>query len=369
MRILYDQQIFSFQEYGGISRYIYELIGGIKKTNNTILIDGKISNNIYLNKLHKSTKQFLPGFNFPHKNVVTFYLNNIFDGKNLKERNFDILHVTYYHPYFLNKLKGRQYVLTVHDLTHELFTKEVGGLKNKTIEYKKTVILSAKHIIAVSENTKKDLMKIYNLPGNKISVIYHGNSFKDVSPIKLEGLPEKYLLFVGNRSGYKNFILFIKSVSPILRENKTLFLVCAGGGKFSAKETALFSELKIRTQVKQISFKNDNELAYIYKKASVYILPSLYEGFGMTAIEAFSMGCPVVASKTSSIPEVCGDAAIYINPKSSNSIRSGILYILGDEKLSKEKIRLGYIQVKKFDWKKTIDETLKVYEKVNRSYN
>lgn len=361
MKILFDQQIFSFQEYGGISRYFYELAIHINKTKNKVLIDGKFSNNVYLNKLKKNNKRFLPRFNFPYKNVVLFYLNNIFDSKNLKKGNFDLLHVTYYHPYFLKYLKGKPYVVTVYDMAHELFSGEVKGLVDKTIKYKRETICGASKIIAISENTKKDLIRLYGIPENKIEVIYLGNPLEGAKPLKIDNLPDKYLLFVGNRKGYKNFNFFVKTVAPIIKNDKKLHLVCAGGGKFSREESKLLSELKISNQVKQIGFKNDNELAYIYKQALVYVLPSLYEGFGMTALEAFSMGCPVVASNTSSIPEVCGDAAIYVIPGDVKSIRDGIVKVLVDRELRSSLIKIAYKQARRFTWDKCINKTLSVY--------
>lgn len=136
------------------------------------------------------------------------------------------------------------------------------------------------------------------------------------------------------------------------------------GGDFSSQESKLFSKLGILGKVKQISFKNDGELAYIYKNALVYVLPSLYEGFGLTALEAFSVGCPVVASNTSSIPEVCGKAAVYINPEDIESIRIGVEKVLSDKKLRNDLIKLGSRQVKKFSWDRTVRKTLSVYKRV-----
>lgn len=367
MKILYDQQIFSFQEYGGISRYYYELIKEIKKTNKDVLVDGKYSNNVYLPKLKTGIKKFLPSVNFPYKNVVLFYLNIFLDSLNLKRGNFNLLHATYYHPYFLDKLNGKPYVITVHDLIHELFKNEVGGLNNKTIEYKKKVLINANHIIAVSENTKKDLIKLYKIPANKITVIYHGNSFDSVLPRKIEGLPGKYVLFVGNREGYKNFTFFVKAITPILKRDQNLSLVCAGGGNFSGQEKKLFLDLEISYQVKQMNFKSDGELAYIYKNALVYVLPSLYEGFGMTALEAFSMGCPVVASNTSSIPEVCGNAAVYVNPKKLKTISVGVSKILYNQSLRNELIKLGFEQSTRFTFRRTVRETVGVYKNILKS--
>lgn len=362
MKILFDQQIFSFQDYGGISRYFYELIKRLGKTNNQILVDGIFSNNVYLSKIKKEVKKVLPDFNFPHKNIVLFYLNSIFDNKNLKDGNFDVLHATYYDPYFLSKLEGKPYVVTVYDMTHELFTKESRGLVKKTLEYKRKTICNANKIIAISKNTKKDLISLYGIPESKVEVIYLGNPLEGVVPSKVMGLPKKYLLFVGNRQGYKNFTLFVKAVAPILKQDKSISLVCAGGGRFSSKENKLLSNLEISNQVKQISFSLDGELAYIYSNALVYVLPSLYEGFGMTALEAFSMGCPVVASNNSSIPEVCGKATIYINLKDIKSIQDGIKKAITSKTTRDNLIKLGYSQVKKFSWARTMTQTLRLYK-------
>jgi Glycosyltransferase len=209
-------------------------------------------------------------------------------------------------------LNGKPFVVTVHDMIPELFPTEFKGAR-KTLAYKKKVILRADYIISVSDNTKRDLIDLYGIDGKKVKVIYHGNPLENVNPSKVDDLPGKYLLFVGGRQGYKNFTFFLESISPILRRDKSLFLVCAGGGPFSSSEKIFISRLGIERQVVQIGFKDDSELAYIYKKALVYVLPSLYEGFGLTALEAFSMGCPVVASNTSSIPEVCGKSCDVYN--------------------------------------------------------
>jgi glycosyltransferase involved in cell wall biosynthesis len=287
-----------------------------------------------------------------------------FGEKLVARKGYDLLHPTYYQPYFLSELKGKPYIITVYDMIHELYVKDYKELNNNTVEYKKETICKANQIIAISESTKNDLLQIYGIPENKIEVIYLGNPLEGVRSSKVEGLPQKYILFVGSRLGYKNFIFFVSSIERLLRENTKLFLICAGGPDFSTKERMLLSKLKIGGQVKRIKFKNDNELGYIYKNALAYVLPSLYEGFGMQALEAMSMGCPVVASKTSSIPEVCGNAAVYIDPEDARSISSGVRKVLNNQELRNDLIKLGFKQVKKFSWKKMVQETLRVYEKV-----
>ncbi len=362
MKILYDYQIFSFQEYGGISRYFYELIKGMEKLGNEVFIDGRFSNNIFLPKLKGGVKKFLPDYKLPYKNILLFYLNRFLDGERLKKGNFDIFHPTYYHPYFLPLLKGRPYVVTVFDMTHELFPDKCGGFIKKTLEYKRKVVLGANKIIAISESTKNDLIRLYGLSKSKIEVIYLGNPLEGVRPLKVPSLPANYILYVGNRSGYKNFLFFVESISTILIREKDLFLVCAGGGDFSSQESKLFSKLGILGKVKQVSFKSDRELAYIYKKAKVYVLPSLYEGFGLTVLEAFSMGCPVIASNRSSIPEVCGKAAVYVNPEDRESIKIAVEKVLSDEDVRNHIVYLGFLTLKRFSWAKTVTETLNVYK-------
>lgn len=364
MKILFDQQIFSFQNYGGISRYFYELAKDIRKTKNVVIVEGKYSNNVYLPKIKSDVVNVFPHLNFPYKNNLLFWLNRYLGDRFLNNKDFDVLHATYYDPYFLKAIRGKPYVITVYDMIHEIFAKEYQDLDNDTTENKKLTVFSANQIIAISENTKKDLISLYDLPKERIDVIYLGNPLEGVKPISINGLPQKYLLFVGNRLGYKNFTYFVKSLAPIIKNDSALFLICAGGGKFSSTEKSLLSELGIQDRVSYFSFKNDNELAFIYKNALAYVLPSLYEGFGLTALEAFSMGCPIVASNTSSIPEVCGKAAIYINPKSASSIRNGLRKVLYNKELRNRLIKRGFVELKRFSWDKTAKETLKVYEKV-----
>lgn len=365
MKILFDHQIFSFQEYGGISRYFYRLIEGINKTkNNNAFVDGKFSNNVYLTKMKSHMLGFLPDFNFPYKHILIFYTNIIFGGSKVKKERYDVLHPTYYHPYFMNRLNGRPYVITVHDMIHEIFSSQYKDLRNKTSEYKKKVILGANAIITISESTKKDLMKFYKISEEKVTVIHLGNNFENTKPKTYKDLPKKYLLFVGTRRGYKNFNNFIRYVSTVLKKHKDLYLVCAGGGQFEDTEKKQLSDLGVDTKVFYRSFKTDEELAGYYKQARVYIIPSLYEGFGLTVLEAFSMSCPVIASNISSLPEVCGDAVYYIDPKSAKSISNAVEELYKNKTIRLQLINKGYKQLKKFSWDKTVKETLRVYERV-----
>lgn len=367
MKIVYDHQIFSSQVYGGISRYFYELLNCFSQDD---VIDFKLSlkysNNYYLkNATFSKHKTFLRRYNFRGKHRLLHFLNKQKSITMLKRQDFDIFHPTYYDPYFLNYLGNKPFILTIHDMIHELYF-PMFSPRDKTSEQKKMLALKASKIIAVSENTKKDIVRFYGIDERKIDVVYHGNSLKPELCIKIPNikLPETYLLYIGNRSIYKNFNKFINAMAPVLKDNMNLNIVCAGGGNFTANEKELFKTLNISKQIHYHSISNDNVLAYLYSKAIAFVYPSLYEGFGIPILEAFSCGCPVVLSNTSSFPEVAGDAAEYFDPNNITSIRESVYKVINDNGLRTELKRRGFEQLKKYSWAKAAKDTLKVYESI-----
>ncbi|MDQ5767543.1 glycosyltransferase family 4 protein [Thiothrix subterranea] len=363
MKILYDPQIFTWQKYGGISRYFHEI------TQNIIEIEGVscdlsllISNNHYISekKLTKHIELFKKT-DFRGKLRLFDYINKSNTFLELKRQNFDIFHPTYYDPYFLKHLGNKPFVLTVYDMIHEKFG-SIFPITDKTTERKKLLVKKAAKIIAISQSTKNDLIQIFDTDESKIEVIHLGNSIfpKENINLNLE-IPEKYLLFVGNRNNYKNFNLFIKGVSSLLKSDNDLFVVCAGGGTFTNSELKLLSELGILKQVFQYN-SDDETLAFFYRNALTFVFPSLYEGFGIPILESFSCGCPLVCSGISSLPEIAGEAACYFDPYSEESIRNTISTIINDANLRKDLVNKGYGQLNNFSWKKTTEETRKLYE-------
>ncbi len=363
MKILYDHQIFTNQKFGGISRYFYEVINGLnKQTNIKCEISLLVSSNHYISdRKIVNHINLLPNKNFRGKVRLFNLINKPYSILKIRDQLFDIFHPTYYDPYFLKYIGNKPFVVTVHDMIHEKF-KEFFSPKDKTSHYKKLLVEKATKIISVSKNTKKDLIDIFGIDESKIEVVYHGY-LKSVKPnINLNfKLPDKYILFVGNRNGYKNFERFIKSISKILRKDKDLYVICAGGGKFNSKEIYLLSEFRIKNKVLQYDV-NDEELAYLYRNASSFVFPSLYEGFGIPILEAFACGCPVVCSNSSSFPEIAEEAAYYFDPYSENSINYAIIKVIEDSKLRNELIHKGYEKLKDFSWEKTAEQTKKVYE-------
>jgi glycosyltransferase involved in cell wall biosynthesis len=221
-------------------------------------------------------------------------------------------------------------------------------------------------IIAVSENTKNDIIKLYGIDENKITVVYHGNSLfvDDNMNTLINKLPERYILYVGDRWAYKNFDYFVKSVIPILQKDKGLYLVCGGSHPFNKKEIRLLKYYRCENRVLHVCVSDNDTLIGLYKNALAFVFPSLYEGFGIPVLESFSCGCPVVLSNSSSFPEVAGEAGVYFNPEDESSIREAIGSVIYNEEVRADLIKKGYKQLEKFSWEKTALETRRVYESV-----
>jgi len=365
MRVLYDHQIFSNQFYGGISRYFYELIKEVNTFQETkTKISLFLSNNSYLSE-EKIAKyySFFPEKNSKRKKLFLHRVNKIISILFLKYYNFDIFHPTYYDPYFLKYIKSKPFVLTVYDMINEKLKGNYG--QNKVVtERKKKLVARAVRIIAISENTKRDLIDLFGTEESKIEVVYLANSLNRVKKIESNmKLPDKYILFVGSRKGYKNFIGFIKSISELIVKEKNLKIFCAGGGSFNKKELKLFDELNIIDRIFQKNL-NDDKLAFCYKNAELFVFPSLYEGFGIPILESFACECPLVCSNGSSFPEIAKEGAVYFNPNDQESIKKAVDKVLKNDYLKIEMIKKGKEILKNFSWEKTAKETEKVYKKV-----
>ena len=361
MKILYDHQMFSYQKYGGITKYFVELIKNIS-TEHECHLSILFSENQYLkeNRHLFNTVDLLSNVHFKGKATLHQWIcriNQAFSGQRIASNNFDLLHPTFYHDYFSHKLK-RPYIITVHDLIEFKF-KHLFMESNSNREHIKKAVMNANRLIAISNNTKQDLLEIFDLNPDKIDVIHHGynNSPSPASENKLGD----YLLFVGDRRGYKNFVLFIKSIAPLLNREKTLKVVCVGS-PFSREEQSLFYQLKIHEQL--IAKRVDEDtLNTLYAHAKAFVYPSLYEGFGLPVLEAFSNGCPTCLSDSSCFPEIAADAAQYFDPTERHSILDAVEKVVYDTELVAQLKMAGKKQLANYSWEKTARETLASYQK------
>ncbi len=360
MRILYDHQIFSQQDYGGISRYFFQTCSRLN-SHPDVEIQGSLlfSNNEYLsgNNLFAS-HPFLKSINFRGRRKTYSFLNKLYSTFSLRNSQFDIFHPTYYDPYYLELVKGKPVVLTCYDLIHEKFLRN-----NKAfIKSKRETLYRATSIIAISESTKNDLIEIYRIDPLKIKVIHLASSLSltGAQKVLVDGTTDRYFLYVGLRNEYKNFLRCVDALAPLLANQSDLFFYCAGGGAFNNQELGYFKNLKILNKVK-LHRGDDETLKKLYAGAIAFFYPSLYEGFGIPLLEAMDCGCPIATSNTSSLPEIAGEAAIYFDPYNVNSIRFAAESFLVDDKMRSLLIEKGIIQKSKFSWDNTAFSTYDLY--------
>ena len=373
MKILLGSKIFKLQHFGGISLYTTELLRYFHCDPDVdIKFPLLYSENQYLKKLNFLKYKNFYNYSFPFKRQIVKFLNYQTDNliiKSLKNQDFDIFHPSYFDDYYLKYLGKKPYVITVHDMTQEIMPEHfVFDKKNReTIEIKKKLIENASRIIAISENTRKDILKLCTVKEDKIDLIYHGlplDCVENESEYIKEMLPEKYVLYLGQRTKYKNFFNFITGIFPILQENRDLMLVCAGGASFSKTEKSFFNNLNIQNQIVRMPMGSDEELVTYYKNAVCFVFPSLYEGFGFPVLESFQCGCPLVCSNSSSFPEVAGDGAVYFDPYSQEEMKNSISKVIYDQELRQNLIQKGYMRLNNFNWLKTAELTKETYKKV-----
>jgi len=356
--ILYDNQIFDIQRFGGISRYFCEIIRrlSIKKD-----IAVRYSINYYLTTYGLGKHCIsLPRFIFKHYRKQCQNKNKELSRKLLTQNNNFLFHPTYYDPYFLEYIGNNPYVITVHDMIHEKFPSFFSDAREIIVQ-KKEVISRANRIIAISENTKRDIIELLHINPDKIDVIYHSTSMKPFIGKQNLELPNTFLLFVGDRNPYKNFNRLARVFSKLSAQNEELFLVCTGM-PFNKTEKAFIDELNISNRVLQIK-ATDKLLSELYSRARLFVFPSLYEGFGIPILEAYACHCPVALSNTSCFPEIAENAGVYFDPYSEESILNAINEIIYDDKKRTYLIQKGSERLKLFSWEKATILTEKTYLK------
>jgi glycosyltransferase involved in cell wall biosynthesis len=364
MNVLYDHQCFTGLTYGGVSRYFFDLMSSFSSRSDIEFeLSLRLSNNEYLNKASFSRHlRYRQLAHWRNVNRAASLLNRLYSLQRVKSGQFDVFHPTYYHRYFLNSINKKPFVLTFHDATSERYGKLYPDVGEGLYEAKKQLLHRADRIISVSEFSKQEILRFFPIQPDKISVIHLGTNFKDNS---MHHAPRSfafpYLLFVGKRGLYKNFNVFFRAIRPILNRYPDLHLVCAGGGAFTAEEQASFyaARLSERVHYRPIT---DASLFGLYQYAQAFVFPSLNEGFGIPVLEAFSAGCPVIASDRSSLPEVAADAAVYFDPEDDESIANAVDQVVMNDSIRGDLRRKGTERLNHFSCEQTARQTLAVYQ-------
>lgn len=294
----------------------------------------------------------------------------------------DLIHYPYFEPFFLTLpfFQKKPFVVTVHDLTPLVYPNNFPkGVKGELKwQLQKFNLKKANRIIADSISSKKDIVKYIDVPEGIVDVVYLGasESYKKTEIDKNKrkkiaekfNIPDKFVLYVGDATWNKNLPRLIRAaisarVTLVMTGKALLDPVIDKSNPWN-KDLLVVQEIsKNNKNIIRIGFVEDKDLISLYNIATVFVMPSTYEGFGLPILEAMACGCPVITSKEGSIPEVAGDAAYYVDAYNIDSIPEGIRKVFSNADLRKELSEKGIKQAKKFSWKKTAEETLKAYKK------
>jgi len=276
----------------------------------------------------------------------------------------------FFSPYFkVPILAPCPLVNVIHDLTP--LHHPVSGIRHLAsgIYYRYFGRLCAKFskkVITISKYSKREIEEVLRIPGEKIEIIYPGvkapsNRYTDIS--EKYGIQGKYILYIGGIKPHKNIESLIKAYSLLSPDLKREYQLVIGGRKNRHTEylEKIIEKLNIRDRVLFPGLIADKDLASVYKEASLFVFPSLYEGFGLPPLEAMACGVPVIVSNTTSLPEVVGEAGLLVNPYKVDEIKVAIIKVLTDSTLRNDLIRKGLERSRGFTLKKTADQILEIF--------
>ena len=369
MKILIDARVISDKMHG-IARYSYNLIENIAEIdteNEYILLSGYSELQVFSSryKNFKFIKCNTPLYSVQEQLIIPPIL---------KRENIDLYHSpTFSAPIY----QPCKVIMTVYDMIHLIFGRPIHRLYYKYIA--KRAMTKALCIITLSEYSKNDIVKWLGIPQEKIYVTHSGvdKRFKPTGDAAMPdeikkrfGISNRYILFVGNQKPHKNSIGTLKAFKmAVKKERLPHYLILVGIKKdiIEDKNNGIGDEFNNR--IICIDNLTDNDLIKLYQSADLFLLPSLYEGFGLPMLEAMACGVPVITSNRTSIPEVTGNAAILVDPENIQEIANAICKVLKDENLKSDLIRKGLKRAKMFSWRKMAEETLELYKRVYESSN
>ena len=358
MRLAFDEQIFAAQHYGGISRLFAELSKQFLREGSLdvelLPLDAPVVNRYLLDDPYLRDQLKVSDAGSTMAALARYFVR-------MRPRtSVDVIHNTFYLPHGLAGYPKARRVVTVHDMIPELLPKSRRRLDFITL--KKRYVMSADHVICVSEATRNDMLRVYGDIKAPISVVHHGVDpiFRPGDP-RVPGLPDRYLLFVGNRGQYKDANVLLSAFAAMRKKADWVALVFTGGGAFTRAERAQQQELGIADRVIQISLK-DTAMSGAYGNALMCVFPSRFEGFGLPALEAMACGTPALLAQGSSLPEVGGDAAKYFTPGDAQDLSVAIEGLLTDEQERNRMKIAGISRAQGFTWGTAAAKTAGIYQ-------
>lgn len=365
IKVLFDSAIAAQQEFGGVSKYYVEMaerLGAYDVEHRTyapLFInhylrekpDRTIGMGIKATRINRKAATLIGRYTLPM--ATALYRPNL-------------IHQTLYDMSAAPR-GNVPVVITIHDMIQELFPHDFPD--SGWIERKRRAIGLASWILCDSRNTEIDLLRLYPQATDRTSVVHLAAGASDTSDISPVSRPREsdtgrpFLLYVGHRGGYKNYAGLLEAYARSAKLRQDLDLVCAGGGSFSPAEIVALKERGLMDRVRHVAV-NDEALTELYGTAAIFVYPSLYEGFGLPPLEAMRAGCPVVALRAGSVPEICGDAARYAGSNEPNALGAAI-EALWDAPTEREwLIGAGRSRSRDFSWDKCARETAEVYRHV-----
>lgn len=363
VRVAFSPDIFSLQEYGGISRYFTEVIPRVAAMDGfEVSVHMGLSPSLY--GLQQMRSQFA-SFRYVRSpfgrsmRYVVALLNELWFQSYISVRSghIDAVHMTYY-PIRM-PITHALLTTTAYDMIPERFPSRVS--RTLLLARKRACIERCSRIIAISESTKRDLVEFYNVDPLLVDVTPLANSLNTEPGDDPVGRP--YVLFVGGRGGHKNFARFVGVWAEMRAIRDNFLLVCFGGGRFTESEQRTIAQLGLSHSIVWMS-GSDVLLASLYAHAQALVYPSLYEGFGLPPLEAMHYDCPVVCSNSSSLPEVVGDAAVTVDTADPEALANGIAAAIGDPALRARLIPAGRAREAGFTWDRTAALTVESYRKL-----
>lgn len=359
--VLFDGFIFANHEYGGINRYLVELVRNIS-------LDGRMRPVVhapyYVSKYLDDLRN--------HDIAVQGRRLPVFRGVSLIARNlsrlqrfgndFDVFHSSWY-PRRRPCEKRNLFAFMVHDMIAELFPREVSNARGQAME-KSAAVKIADVIFANSESTKADLIRIAEVDSEKIVVTPLATSIGEYPVEKRVSENPPYIFYVGRRSGYKNFSSLLQAFKSSRKIASEFQLICFGGERFGPEELSVLQHLPAGGPGSVVRVAGDDGmLAQMYANAALFVCPSKYEGFGIPLLEAMTCGCPVVSTKGGSLLEVGGNAPLYAEDATPDALRFAMESLLFDQTAVNRGIESGLKRAKDFSWKKTASKTVDTYLK------
>ena len=369
MRIAID--IRKINEFG-VGTYIWNLVRNLAAIDvqNEYLLIGSQRNLHELGPLPPNFKQLY------QPEEETLWRHHVTVPFTLRRQNVDVVHVPHHDAPLFNPSK---LVVTIHDCVHVLFPHEDASKFQNYCSYLQTkrVVESAKHVLAVSKSTKQDLINIFELPESKISVVHNALDERFAfthTPEERKHVLERYqlkdpfVLYSGKIRPHKNLHRLIEAFAVLKSElidddkYKNLKLIIIGD-ELSKHQYLRLTVIRSGAQqdVRFFGFVPYPILRVFYQSAALFAFPSLYEGFGLPPLEAMANRTPVIASNTSSLPEVLEDAAVLVNPENVFDIARGMKLILSDEVLRQKLVQKGIEQVGKFSWRVAAEKVVQTY--------